>query len=49
MLEGDLAEGELEIGQVSGLIDDVPAVKEVMDRLLGGYDEAVGRLAGSGN
>jgi enoyl-[acyl-carrier protein] reductase II len=49
MLEGDLAEGELEIGQVSGLIDDVPTVKEVMDRLLGGYDEAVGRLAGSGN
>ena len=45
MLEGDLAEGELEIGQVSGMIDDVPTVQEVMDRLLGGYDDAVGRLA----
>jgi len=44
MLEGDLVEGELEIGQVSGLIIDVPTVAEVMDRLLGGYDEAVGRL-----
>jgi enoyl-[acyl-carrier protein] reductase II len=44
MLEGDLAEGELEIGQVSGLIDDVPTVSELMDRLLGGYDDAVGRL-----
>ena len=45
MLEGDLAEGELEIGQVSGMIDDVPSVSELMDRLLGGYDDAVGRLA----
>ena len=41
MLEGDLAEGELEIGQVSGLIDDIPTVREIMDRLLAGYDEAV--------
>ena len=38
-------EGELEIGQVSGMIDDVPTVAELMDRLLGGYDEAARRLA----
>lgn len=44
MLEGDLEKGELEIGQVSGLIDDVPAVAEVMDRLLNGFDEARQRL-----
>jgi len=44
MLEGDLETGELEIGQVSGLIDDVPNVAEVMDRLLKGYDEARKRL-----
>ncbi len=44
MLEGDLAEGELEIGQVSGLIDDVPTVNEVVERLLRGYDDAVARL-----
>lgn len=44
MLEGDLQEGELEIGQVSGLIDDVPTVTEVVARLLAGYDEAVARL-----
>jgi enoyl-[acyl-carrier protein] reductase II len=45
MLEGELAEGELEIGQVSGMIDDVPAVAEVMQRLRAGYAEAVARLA----
>jgi enoyl-[acyl-carrier protein] reductase II len=45
MLEGDLEEGELEIGQVSGLIDDVPTVAEVMRRLQVGYQEAVARMA----
>jgi enoyl-[acyl-carrier protein] reductase II len=44
MLEGDLEEGELEIGQVSGLIDDIPTVAEVVQRLLAGYVEAVRRL-----
>ena len=44
MLEGDLDRGELEIGQVSGLINDVPPVAEVMQRLLAGYDEARQRL-----
>ncbi len=44
MLEGDLQEGELEIGQVSGLIEDVPTVAEVVARLIAGYDETVARL-----
>ena len=44
MLEGDLEEGELEIGQVSGLIDDIPTVSEIMQRLRAGYDEARDRL-----
>ncbi|MCK9997486.1 MAG: nitronate monooxygenase, partial [Candidatus Krumholzibacteria bacterium] len=44
MLEGDLDEGELEIGQVSGLIDDIPTVAEIMDRLRDGYDEALAKL-----
>ncbi len=44
MLEGDLAEGELEIGQVSGMIDDVPTVADLVGRLLGEYDAAVARL-----
>ncbi len=46
MLEGDLEEGELEIGEVAGLIDDVPTVAEVVTRLLAGYDRAAARLPG---
>ena len=45
MLEGDLQEGELEIGQVSGMIDDVPTVAELVDRLVAQYGAAVARLA----
>ena len=45
MLEGDLVEGELEIGQVAGLIDDVPRVCDLVDQLVAGYAAAVGRLA----
>ncbi|MFH1844859.1 MAG: nitronate monooxygenase [bacterium] len=48
MLEGDLDEGELEIGQVSGLIDDVPTVAQVVSRLLAGYDAARERLTAGG-
>ncbi len=48
MLEGDLEDGELEVGQVAGLIDDVPTVAEVVARLLAGYDAAVARLAPPG-
>lgn len=48
MLEGDLEEGELEVGQVAGLIDDVPTVATVVARLLAGYDAAVARLAPPG-
>ena len=44
MLDGDLDTGELEIGQVAGLINDVPPVAEVMSRLLEGYDQARARL-----
>lgn len=34
MFEGDLVEGELEVGQVASLIDGVKSVKEVFDGLL---------------
>ena len=44
MHEGDLAEGELEIGQVAGLIDDIPTAAEVMRRLLDDADLALARL-----
>lgn len=34
MFEGDLTNGEIEIGQVSSLIDEVKSVKEIFDELL---------------
>jgi len=46
MLEGDLEEGELEVGQVAGIIKDIPTVAEVVDRLLADYDRAIARLRG---
>lgn len=48
MLEGDLQEGELEIGQASGLISDVPSAGEVMRRLVDDCGRAIARLSGPG-
>ncbi|KQR93627.1 2-nitropropane dioxygenase [Chryseobacterium sp. Leaf180] len=40
MFEGDLEEGELEIGQVSALIHEVLPVQQVFDQLLKEFEEA---------
>lgn len=40
MFEGDLEEGELEIGQVSALIDEILPVEKVFENLLKEYSEA---------
>jgi enoyl-[acyl-carrier protein] reductase II len=48
MFEGDLAQGELEIGQCSALIDDLPPVAVLMPRLLAEYRAARARLADLG-
>jgi enoyl-[acyl-carrier protein] reductase II len=34
MFEGDLEEGELEIGQISGLINEVKSVQEIVDEIV---------------
>ncbi|WP_413533040.1 NAD(P)H-dependent flavin oxidoreductase [Empedobacter brevis] len=44
MFEGDLINGELEIGQVSALIDSIPTVAEVFDELLLDYQASKNRL-----
>jgi enoyl-[acyl-carrier protein] reductase II len=44
IFEGDLEEGELEMGQSSGLIKDIPTVKEMMHRLLLEYEAAKARM-----
>lgn len=46
MFEGDLEEGELEIGQVSGLIQDCPPATAVVERLVAEYRAARTRLLG---
>lgn len=46
MLEGDMDEGELEIGQISGLISDIPSVEECMKDLVAGYNQVVKKLGG---
>jgi enoyl-[acyl-carrier protein] reductase II len=44
MFEGDLDEGELEIGQVSGLIQDLPTCAELVARLVAEYESVVQEL-----
>jgi enoyl-[acyl-carrier protein] reductase II len=34
MFDGDLEEGELEIGQIAGLIDDILPVKEIIEQII---------------
>ena len=46
MFEGDLVEGELEIGQVSGLIHEIKPVKTIISELLSEYREALKEIQG---
>lgn len=40
MFEGDLVEGELEIGQISGLIHDIKPVKEIVQNMVSEFEKA---------
>lgn len=40
MFEGDLEDGELEIGQISGLIHDIKPVAEIVDEMVLEFNEA---------
>ena len=44
IFEGDLEEGEIEAGQSSGLVHDVPPAAEIVRRLMEGYYLAKNRL-----
>ena len=46
---GDLEAGELEIGQVSGLIHDSPSIKKIVTRLISEYNEALLKIPQSLN
>ena len=41
MFEGDLEEGELEIGQIAGLINEVKPVKQIITEIVTEYQEAL--------
>ena len=38
MFEGDLIEGELEIGQIAGLIHEIKSAKEIVDEMITEFD-----------
>ena len=40
MFEGDLNEGELEIGQVCGLINKIQPVKDIVDEIITDFKAA---------
>jgi enoyl-[acyl-carrier protein] reductase II len=44
MLEGDLVNGELEVGQVMGVIKDIPSVEEVFKEILADYEMRMEKL-----
>lgn len=44
IFEGDLSEGELEIGQIASFIRDLPTTGEVVGRVVGEYEKAVAEL-----
>ncbi|MFC0875385.1 NAD(P)H-dependent flavin oxidoreductase [Saccharicrinis sp. FJH2] len=48
IFEGDMEEGELEIGQVSATINDIKPVKEIMKDLMESYNQALTRITNSG-
>lgn len=44
IFEGDLSNGELEIGQISSLIRDIPSVQDIMDQVISEYNLRLERL-----
>lgn len=48
MFEGDLSEGELEIGQAVSLIDSLPSAAEVVAQFVEGYNRACSQMSSVG-
>jgi enoyl-[acyl-carrier protein] reductase II len=47
MFEGDMDEGELEIGQIAALIKEIKPAKAIMDEIIAEYEQAKKELANS--
>lgn len=44
VFEGDLNDGELEIGQIASIINDIPSVADLMKRLVSEYNQTLHKL-----
>jgi len=44
MIDGRVDLGTLASGQVAGVVDDLPSCAELLDRIMGEAEEALGRL-----
>jgi len=44
MFEGDLDEGELEIGQIASMIDEIKPAATIIEDIIAQYNEALGSL-----
>ena len=44
IFEGDLTEGELEIGQISSLIRDLPSATKVIEDIINEYNSLIDRF-----
>jgi enoyl-[acyl-carrier protein] reductase II len=47
MFEGDLEEGELEIGQISGYINEIKPAAQIVNEILSEYNEVLAKLEGN--
>ena len=45
MFEGDMQEGELEIGQVSGLIKEIVPAAQVVEEMMKEFNAVVGKIS----
>ena len=45
MFTGDIEEGELEIGQISAIIDEIKPVAEIIEEIITGFEEAKNELS----
>lgn len=45
MFEGDLEEGELEVGQVSSLINDIPSAKQIINGIVAEYSHQIENIS----
>ncbi|MFV0536615.1 MAG: NAD(P)H-dependent flavin oxidoreductase [Dysgonomonas sp.] len=48
IFEGNLIDGELEVGQISSLIEDIPTAAEIVESLITDYNKKIEYLSGIG-